>query len=67
MGSPLFVPRFELLVRDYLLTRFRRQVTLTGVMPMATDAPGSPRGDNRWSGVALALFVRHDALAAGGR
>jgi phospholipid/cholesterol/gamma-HCH transport system substrate-binding protein len=50
------------LVRDYLLTRFRRQTTLTGVMPMSDQAPGSPRGDGRWSGVALALFVRNDAL-----
>jgi phospholipid/cholesterol/gamma-HCH transport system substrate-binding protein len=51
-------------VRDYVLTRFRRQVTLTGVMPLGTDAPQSPRGDGRWSGVALALFVRNDALGA---
>ena len=51
-------------VRDYLLTRFRRQVTLTGVMPLGTDAPHSPRGDGRWSGVALALFVRNAALGA---
>ena len=51
------------IVRDYLLARFRRQTTLTGVMPMSDVAPGSPRGDDRWSGVALALFVRVDALA----
>ena len=51
------------LVRDYLLRRFRRQVTLTGVMPMATDAPGSPRGDGHWSGVALTLFVQNEDLA----
>jgi phospholipid/cholesterol/gamma-HCH transport system substrate-binding protein len=50
------------LVRDYLLGRFRRQSNLTDIMPMSADAVGSPRGDNRWSGVALALFVRHDAL-----
>ncbi|HUF48463.1 MAG TPA: MlaD family protein [Vicinamibacterales bacterium] len=49
-------------VREYLLTRFRRQVTLTGAMPMGTDAAGSPRGDNRWAGVALTLFVRLDAV-----
>ena len=44
------------LVREYLLSRFRRRVTLTGIMPMSDQAVGSPRGD-RWSGVALALFV----------
>jgi phospholipid/cholesterol/gamma-HCH transport system substrate-binding protein len=50
------------IVRDYLVSRFRRQTTLTGVMPLSDQAPGSPRGDNRWSGVALALFVSNDAL-----
>lgn len=50
------------IVREYLLTRFRRQVTLTGTMPMAAEAPGSPRGDGRWAGVALALFVKRDAI-----
>jgi phospholipid/cholesterol/gamma-HCH transport system substrate-binding protein len=50
-----------LLVRDFLLSRFRRRVTVTGMMPMSDRAVGSPRGD-RWSGVALALFVRTDAL-----
>lgn len=50
------------LVREYLLSRFRRQATLTGVMPMAADARDSPRGDGTWSGVALALFVRNEAV-----
>src|SRR5262249_9488366 len=50
------------LVRDYLVTRFRRQTTLTDIMPMGETAVGSPRGDNLWSGVALALFVRNDVL-----
>jgi len=50
------------LVRDYILSRFRRRVTLTGVMPLSTQAVGSPRGDS-WSGVALALFVDQTAIA----
>ena len=50
------------LVRDYLLSRFRRRATLTGVMAMGSQAPGSPSGDERWSGVALALFVDATAL-----
>ena len=50
-------------VRDYLLTRFARRTTLTGVMAMSDEAPDSPRSDGRWSGVALALFVRNDAFA----
>jgi phospholipid/cholesterol/gamma-HCH transport system substrate-binding protein len=51
------------LVRDYLLSRFRRRATLTGIMAMGSQAPGSPSGDERWSGVALALFVDATALS----
>jgi phospholipid/cholesterol/gamma-HCH transport system substrate-binding protein len=51
------------IVREYLLARFRRQTTLTGVMALSDRAPGSPNGDGRWSGIALALFVRNDALS----
>jgi hypothetical protein len=50
-------------VREFLLSRFRRQATLTDIMPMSDAAASSPRGDDRWSGVALALFVRNDALS----
>jgi phospholipid/cholesterol/gamma-HCH transport system substrate-binding protein len=50
-------------VREYVLARFRRNTTLTDIMPMADEATGSPRGDDRWSGVALAMFVRNDALS----
>jgi phospholipid/cholesterol/gamma-HCH transport system substrate-binding protein len=50
------------LVRDYLLSRFRRQATLTDIMPLGAEAVGSPRGDARWSGVALALFVDNNVL-----
>jgi len=51
-----------LLVRDYLLSRFRRQTAITDIMPMGEDAASSPRDDKRWSGVALAMFVRNDAI-----
>jgi phospholipid/cholesterol/gamma-HCH transport system substrate-binding protein len=51
------------LVRDYLLSRFRRRATLTGIMAMGSQAPGSPSGDERWSGVALTLFVDATALS----
>jgi phospholipid/cholesterol/gamma-HCH transport system substrate-binding protein len=50
------------LVRDYVLARFQRQTTLTGVMPLSDQATGSPRGNGQWSGVALALYVRNDML-----
>jgi phospholipid/cholesterol/gamma-HCH transport system substrate-binding protein len=52
-----------LLVREFLLSRFRRRATLTGIMPMSDEASGSPRADGRWSGVALALFVPNGAFA----
>jgi hypothetical protein len=29
---------------------FAAQTTLTDIMPMSDEAPGSPRGDGRWSG-----------------
>ena len=66
-GAPylLSVDRAQL-VRTYLLRRFRRQATLTDIMGLSESAPGSPRGDDRWSGVALALFVRNDALGQSG-
>ena len=51
-----------ILVREYLLSRFRRKATLTGVMPMGSEAAASPSGNGRWSGVALAMFVKKSAL-----
>ena len=50
------------LVREYLIKRFRRRATITGVMPMGDRAQGSPSSDERWSGVALAIFVDGRAL-----
>jgi len=51
------------IVRDFLVSRFGRRTTLTGAMPMGGLADGSPTGNGRWSGVALALFVPHTAFA----
>jgi phospholipid/cholesterol/gamma-HCH transport system substrate-binding protein len=51
------------LVRDYLGLRFRRKATLLGFIGLSELAPDSPRGDGRWSGIALTIFVRKDALA----
>ena len=61
------IPLFEaedraLLVHEYLVDKFRRRVTLTGTMPLGTDAVGSPSGDGTWSGVALAMFVEKEKL-----
>jgi len=50
------------LVREYLLNRFRRTATLTGAMALGSQAAGSPSNDQRWSGVALAIFVDKTAL-----
>jgi phospholipid/cholesterol/gamma-HCH transport system substrate-binding protein len=49
-------------VRDYVLNRFRRQTTLTGVMPLSRDAAGSPSGDGEWAGVALTMYVANDVF-----
>ena len=63
-GEASYLVSFDraVLVREYLLSRFRRRATLTGTMAMSDRAAASPLGD-RWSGVALALFVRTDELA----
>ena len=37
--------------------------TITGVMPMGGEAADSPSADDRWSGVAVTMFVPNDALA----
>ena len=50
------------LVRDYVLSRYQRRAAVTGTMAMGSQAPGSPSGDERWSGVALTLFVEGTAL-----
>jgi hypothetical protein len=50
------------LVRQHLLSRFRRASTLTDVMPLGREAPGSPRGDGTWEGVALTMFVSNDVF-----
>jgi len=49
-------------VREYLLRRFRRATTLTDTMPLGSAAAGSPRGDDTWEGVALAMFVSNDVF-----
>jgi phospholipid/cholesterol/gamma-HCH transport system substrate-binding protein len=55
------------LVRDYLRDRFRRKSSLLDFIAMGDEAVGSPSGDSRWTGVALALYVRNDALAGASR
>lgn len=52
------------LVREHVQRRFNRSDALTGIMPMGVDATDSPRADGRWDGVALAIFVRGDAIGA---
>jgi phospholipid/cholesterol/gamma-HCH transport system substrate-binding protein len=54
-------------VREYLDNRFRRKSTLLGFMAMGDQAVGSPTGDNRWSGVALTLYVSNESLAGSTR
>ncbi len=50
------------LVRSYLARAYRRAASLTGAMPMGSAADGSPRGDGRWDGVALTMFVDTERL-----
>jgi phospholipid/cholesterol/gamma-HCH transport system substrate-binding protein len=50
------------LVRDYVVSRFGLEPGGVAVMPMGSEAPGSPSGDT-WDGIALALFVSKSAFA----
>ena len=50
------------LVRSYLARAYRRAASLTGGMPMGSEAEGSPSRDGRWDGVALTMFVETDRL-----
>lgn len=52
------------IVREHLERRFRRSASLTGIMPMGFEATDGPRADGRWNGVALAIFVRSDAIGS---
>ena len=52
-------------VRDYVSDRYRRQAGLTGVMPLGSEAAGSPSGDGRWAGVALTMYVLNEEVDAG--
>jgi len=44
------------LVRDYLIDKFHLDAGAVGLMPLGSDAVGSPHGTT-WSGIALAVFV----------
>lgn len=48
------------LVREYVIQKFHLDPNYVGLMPLADDATGSPRG-TRWDGVALALFIQSTA------
>jgi len=49
-------------VRTYLIRRFDINPANIGIMPLGAEAPGSPSDDDRWDGVALAIFVEREAL-----
>jgi hypothetical protein len=44
------------LVRDYLIERFHLEPGAVGLVPLGSQASGSPEGST-WSGIALAVFV----------
>lgn len=51
------------LVDAYLQQRYRRDAALVGHLAVGLEAQGSPSGDNRWDGVAIAVWVEKDLLA----
>jgi len=44
------------LVRDYLINKFQLDPATTGIIPLGSDAAGSP-DQGRWDGAALAAFL----------
>ena len=44
------------MIREYLIGKFQLDPTTTGIMPMGSDAAGSPE-DRPWDGAALAAFL----------
>ena len=49
------------LVRDYIVGKFKLDPNYVAIMPMGSEAPGSPSGRD-WNGVALAMFVESSAF-----
>jgi phospholipid/cholesterol/gamma-HCH transport system substrate-binding protein len=49
------------LVRDYVVGKFKLDANYVAIMPMGSEAPGSPSGQH-WNGVALAMFVEPSAF-----
>ena len=49
------------LVREYVIRRFELDAQRVGLVPLASAADRGPDGE-RWEGVALAFFVRREAL-----
>ena len=52
------------MVREYLVGKFHLDPQSIGLMPLGSDAPGSPNNAT-WDGVALAAFVEKSAPAKG--
>jgi phospholipid/cholesterol/gamma-HCH transport system substrate-binding protein len=50
------------LVRDYLIAKFSLDPQATGAIPLSADSNGSPA--KAWDGVALAVILPKEALAA---
>jgi phospholipid/cholesterol/gamma-HCH transport system substrate-binding protein len=48
-------------IRDYIVGKFKLDPNYVAIMPMGSEAPGSPTG-REWNGVALAMFVEPSAL-----
>jgi phospholipid/cholesterol/gamma-HCH transport system substrate-binding protein len=49
--------------RDYLIGTFSLAPQATGLMPLGSQASGSPAGDD-WDGLALAFLAKRETLAA---
>jgi hypothetical protein len=50
-------------VRSYIIGKFHLDPQATGAMPLSAESPESP-GNIPWDGIALAVILPKDALAA---
>jgi phospholipid/cholesterol/gamma-HCH transport system substrate-binding protein len=52
------------MVREYLVAKFHLEPQAVGLMPLGSDAKGSPNG-GKWDGIAVAAFLEKDLAAKG--
>ena len=60
---------YDMHFQDFVTDQFAtvEKIYRAFALPLSDEAAGSPSGDGRWDGVALAMYVRNDVFAASRR